>query len=111
MRKLLQSRLVWLIIGLLISFLLAGCKQPAQGLEGRVVHVSDGDTIVVELQGQKERGRLIGVDAPEKAQKPWGPKVKAFTEARVLGKMVRLELDVASGSHWRGGVRSPRSGL
>ncbi len=94
MGKLLQSRLVWLILGLLIGFLLAGCKQPAYGLEGRVVHVSDGDTIVVELEGRKERVRLIGVDAPEKAQKPWGPRAKAFTMALVLGKTVRLELDV-----------------
>jgi len=88
------SRLIWLLIGLLIGFFLAGCKRPAQGLEGRVVHVSDGDTLVVELDGQKERVRLIGVDTPEKAQKPWGPRAKAFTESLVLGKTVRLELDV-----------------
>jgi len=94
MAKLLHSRLVWLLPGLLIGFLLAGCKQPAQGLEGRVIHVSDGDTLVIELDGQKERVRLIGVDTPEKAQKPWGPRAKAFTESLVLGKTVRLELDV-----------------
>lgn len=94
MVKLFHSRLVWLLLGLLIGFFLAGCKQPAQGLEGRVVHVSDEDTIVVELQGRQERVRLIGVDAPEKAQRHWGPRARAFTEALVLGKMVKLELDV-----------------
>lgn len=90
----LYSRLLWLLIGLLIGFFLAGCKRPAQGLEGRVIHVSDGDTIVVELEGRQERVRLIGVDAPEKGQRPWGPRAKAFTESLVLGKTGRLELDV-----------------
>lgn len=56
--------------------------------------MSDGDSLVVKLQGQKERLRLIGVDTPEKAQRPWGPRAKAFIESLVLEKMVRLELDV-----------------
>lgn len=94
MKKLFQSRLVWLLLGLLIGFLLSGCKRSAQGLEGYVVQVSDGDTIVVEVDGKQERVRLIGVDAPEKAQRPWGPRATAFTKSLVLGKTVRLELDV-----------------
>ena len=31
----------------------------------KVVRVIDGDTVVVQMPGGAERGRLIGVDAPE----------------------------------------------
>lgn len=49
-----------------------------------MVHVSDGDTIVAELQGQKERISLLGVDAPAKPQRRWGQRAKVFTPVLVF---------------------------
>lgn len=34
-------------------------------LTGRVIHVADGDTINLQVQGQRERIRLASIDAPE----------------------------------------------
>lgn len=42
----------------------------------KVVEVHDGDTISVFFDGRREKVRLIGIDAPEFDQKPWGQKAK-----------------------------------
>lgn len=69
----------------------------ARGLRagtGFVVRVTDGDTVVVRLSGQEERVRLLGIDAPEKKQVPWGPRAALFLAKLVLGRTVRVETDV-----------------
>ncbi len=40
--------------------------------EAKVITVNDGDTITILLDGSKYRVRLIGIDAPEMGQEPWG---------------------------------------
>lgn len=46
-------------------------------LQKALVHqVHDGDTITLRLNGKKYRTRLIGIDAPEMKQRPWGRKAK-----------------------------------
>jgi micrococcal nuclease len=42
----------------------------------RVVKVYDGDTIGVMVNGGREKVRLIGIDAPEMGQQPWGRMAK-----------------------------------
>jgi len=42
----------------------------------RVVEVYDGDTIGVVVNGNREKIRLIGIDAPEMGQQPWGKAAK-----------------------------------
>lgn len=42
----------------------------------KVVEVHDGDTISVIFGGRRERVRLIGIDAPELQQRPWGQRAK-----------------------------------
>ena len=42
----------------------------------KVIEVNDGDTITVLLGGKRERVRLIGIDAPELQQGPWGQSAK-----------------------------------
>jgi micrococcal nuclease len=42
----------------------------------RVVEVYDGDTIGVMVEGSREKIRLIGIDAPEMGQQPWGKMAK-----------------------------------
>jgi micrococcal nuclease len=64
----------------------------------RCVRVVDGDTIIVEIDGTKERVRLIGVDTPEtvhpnKPVQHYGKEASAFTRELVEDKMVRLEYD------------------
>ena len=58
----------------------------------------DGDTIIVNIAGVKERVRLIGVDTPETKhpRKPvqyYGKEASMFTANMVEGKKVRLEFD------------------
>lgn len=43
-------------------------KVPA-GVEAKTVRAIDGDTLVVEINGKKERVRLLGIDAPEVSKK------------------------------------------
>lgn len=47
-----------------------------------VVHVIDGDTVIVERNGDEERVRLLGIDAPEVAHggKPGEPCADEATE-------------------------------
>jgi endonuclease YncB( thermonuclease family) len=59
----------------------------AADFSGRVVGISDGDTIKVLHNGKAEKIRLYGIDCPEKAQ-PYGTKAKQFTSAMVFGKEV-----------------------
>lgn len=62
---------------------------------GRVLSVHDGDTFMVSLDGRKEKVRLIGIDAPELAQAPWGEQAHASLETLIQGRLVRSETDIA----------------
>jgi micrococcal nuclease len=64
----------------------AGC--PAW--QGKVVGVSDGDTITVMHDGKGEKIRIYGVDCPEGHQ-DFGSKAKQFTSDMVFGKMVDVK--------------------
>jgi endonuclease YncB( thermonuclease family) len=70
------------------------CGAEAKAREkwtGKVVGVSDGDTITVLRDKSPIKIRLHGVDAPEKAQ-PFGEKAKQFTSGLVFGKQVEVEV-------------------
>jgi micrococcal nuclease len=61
-------------------------------------YVIDGDSIVVKINGQEEKVRLIGVntpelDHPEKQISDLAKKAKMFTKKMVEGKEVILEFD------------------
>lgn len=64
----------------------------------RVTHITDGDTIEVDMSGTTEKIRMIGIDTPE-TKKPnapvqcFGPQASAFTTTALTGKSVRLEAD------------------
>jgi len=88
-------------VGLLaVALLLAPAPAaPARILTGTVTHVVDGDTITVTLGGRAEKVRYIGMDTPEtkhpvKGKEPGGREAAAANRNLVLGKTVRLELDV-----------------
>lgn len=62
---------------------------PSMHFTGKVVGVSDGDTISVMHNGKAERTRLSGIDCPEKGQ-PFGQRAKQFTSELVFGKEVTV---------------------
>lgn len=56
---------------------------------GKVVGISDGDTISVMHKGKAQKVRLAGIDAPEKKQ-DFGNRAKQFTSDLVFGKIVEV---------------------
>lgn len=89
----------------------AAAKQEAvenQPGQYKVVRFSDGDTITVDMNGQHETIRFIGVDTPEThdPRKPvqcYGPAASAFTKNIVTakGSAVRLAADSLSSNRDR----------
>ncbi|TAN71919.1 MAG: thermonuclease family protein [Gallionella sp.] len=70
---------------------LLGASQLAAGAEftAKVVVVLDGDTVLVQRQGDPVKIRLAEIDAPEKAQ-PFGETAKRSLSGMVLGKTVKV---------------------
>ena len=71
----------------------------ATAANATVVHIDDGDTIDVEIDGRRTRVRFIGIDTPE-TKKPntpiqcYGPEASAETAALLpIGTPVHLERD------------------
>ena len=59
-------------------------------LDGRVVEVADGDTLtVLDAQKKQHKIRLLGIDAPEKAQ-PFGQKSKESLSHLAFQKQVQV---------------------
>ncbi len=75
---------------LFISFALLASQALAAEFTGRVVGVSDGDTITVLHNGKGERIRLHGIDCPEKRQ-AFGKRAKQLTSNLVFGKTVTVQ--------------------
>ncbi|HVV25979.1 MAG TPA: thermonuclease family protein [Candidatus Saccharimonadales bacterium] len=75
-------------------------EQDQPGLYS-INHFIDGDTIAVNMNGQAESVRFIGVDTPE-THKPntpvqcYGPAAAAFTKNTIGSSKVRLESDPLS---------------
>lgn len=60
-----------------------------QTFTGKVVGVTDGDTITVLRDNTQTRVRLHGIDAPESGQ-DFGEKAKQYTSSRCFGKTVTI---------------------
>jgi endonuclease YncB( thermonuclease family) len=65
-------------------------SRQSKAWTGKVVGVSDGDTIKVLRAGQQVKIRLYGVDTPEKKQ-AFGQAAKRFTAGMVAGKVVGVD--------------------
>lgn len=63
----------------------------ATNFTGKVVAITDGDTIRVMHAGRSERVRLFGIDCPEKAQ-GWGTRARQFAGSMVFGKTVTIRV-------------------
>ena len=62
---------------------------PAQEFSGKVVGVSDGDTITVLREKTPIKIRLNGIDCPESGQ-DFGSRAKSVTSELVFGQVVRV---------------------
>ncbi len=88
------------VLGAFFAWLFASIPNPVAvmfsrgpnavaGLELVVQRVIDGDTFVIEYDGEPSEARLVGIDAPDLKAKG-GPEAKAALEKLVLGKTVRI---------------------
>lgn len=78
---------------LLLTVVVLGFCLPsfADTLHGRVVGISDGDTVtVLDASNTQAKIRLMGIDAPEKKQ-AFGQKSKENLSALIYGKQVTVE--------------------
>ena len=79
-----------LIKSLLAVFLLSASLLHAEVLSGKVVGVSDGDTLtLLDSTHTQHKIRLTGIDAPEKAQ-AFGQASKKSLSDLVFGKHVEI---------------------
>jgi micrococcal nuclease len=80
--------------------LLVGCQSATtpQGVEVKVAQVVSGQSLEVTGIGEKSqlisRVRLVGIDAPDLQQQPWGQAAKEQLEKMIGGQPVMLEFDV-----------------
>lgn len=80
-----------------IALVLLLCAFPtlslgAQSFDGKVVGISDGDTITILTDGKQQvKVRLYGVDCPESKQ-AFGTRARQFTSEQVFGKLISVEV-------------------
>ena len=86
-RSKLMRRLLFTLVLTLALPVLAWSQYAAW--TGKVVGISDGDTITVLHHGRGERIRLYGIDCPEKRQ-AFGKRAKQFSSKMVFGKNVEV---------------------
>ena len=81
-----RNKTILTIIAFLICF---PATLYAGSWEGKVVSVTDGDTIKVLQGGTQVKIRLAAIDCPEKGQ-PYGQAARKFTADLVAGKIVKV---------------------
>lgn len=73
-----------LLLSVLLSF-----SAHSQAFEGKVVSISDGDTISVMHEGAPVKIRLNGIDSPESGQ-AFGTKARQFVSELAFGQTVTV---------------------
>jgi len=71
-------------------------SPPDNRAAGKTVFVGkiyDGDTISAFVNGHFEKIRLIGIDAPEKDQRPWGRKARECLGSLISAADSRVSLE------------------
>jgi len=81
---------LWVLIGL-VTLMSTGFAV-GESFTGKVVNVTDGDTVVVLRAGNiQEKIRLAEIDCPEKSQ-AFGQRAKQFTLDKAAQKNVTVEV-------------------
>ena len=92
--------MLYRLFAIALCVLLASCQKPEmpQGTIAKVERAISGQTIEVISTADKiallEQIRLIGIDAPDLKQQPWGEAAKQRLEQLTGGKQVLLESDL-----------------
>lgn len=74
-----------------ILALLLALPACAAALEGRVIHVADGDTLtVLDARHESHKIRLAGIDAPERGQ-PFGRRSAEALTRLTTNRIVRVD--------------------
>lgn len=106
---LLDCRVRWLALLTWLSILMIGVAAPvlARDLTGRVVGVSDGDTLTLLANGRDQyRVRLAEIDAPEGGQ-PYGRNARRMLSDLAYGKQVTVRVvDVDRYGRYVGRIRA-----
>ncbi len=90
------------LMALCCLLLLVGCQSPVkpEGIQIKIARVVSGQSFEVMGIGEQStlvsRVRMIGIDAPDLQQQPWGGAAKDWLEATVGDQPVMLEFDVES---------------
>lgn len=77
-------------------------KEPEKVELYKIVSVTDGDTLKVDLNGTTETVRLIGIDTPETVDprttvQCFGQEASDYAKSLLTGKSVKLEADSSQG--------------
>ena len=80
-------------------------KAGTPAVAATLMSVTDGDTIVVKLDGRRERVRLIGIDTPETEHSPRGPQPYSDEATAALKNLlgrgrVSLRFDAEERDHY-----------
>ncbi len=87
-------KIVFIILLLIPSLTHLNTQQISKVIEGKVISVKDGDTIVILFDGKPLVIRLAHIDCPEiKKKQPFGNAAKKFTSDFCFGKIVKVEND------------------
>jgi endonuclease YncB( thermonuclease family) len=81
----------WISVAAIAVAFAVAAPAVAETFSGRVVGVTDGDTITVLRDGQAVKIRLEGIDCPERGQ-DFGTRARHATSALVYTKTVRVEV-------------------
>lgn len=78
---------------LFIFYLLCFCLTlSAETITGKIVKVSDGDTVILlDKENKQHKIRLHGIDAPENGQ-DYGNKSKQYLSSLIAGKQVNVDV-------------------
>mgnify|MGYP000391390911 CR=1 FL=1 len=75
-----------------LVFLFSTSVIKAETIQGKVVHIADGDTLTLLTSSNKQvKIRLAGIDTPEKKQ-PFGNKAKQVLAALTFQKQVTVDV-------------------
>jgi endonuclease YncB( thermonuclease family) len=82
----------WLALSVCLAALLIPLPSFASDqLSGKVVGITDGDTLTVLVDRKPVKVRLAEIDTPERGQ-PWASKAKQALSTKVYGQVVRVEV-------------------
>ena len=88
-----MCRLLLVPLAALATAALLGRTPASTGQQVRVVSIGDGDTIGVQQGSRRLTIRLACIDAPEMAQRPYGPKAREYLRLRLpIGRSVTLKI-------------------